>query len=641
MNLNYPKLFTPMKVGSLIFRNRILSGPNMISAMDHFGAPTDYLISYYAEKAKGGCAQVTTGDTPVEERGATNPNHPVLNKRTQSRWAELARAIRQHGAVACFELNHGGRIANPAITGETPIGPIDEVKANGVAVHGMTPEDMETVADAYAATAKLAKDAGFDMVMLHGGHGWLLGQMLSPKFNQRTDEFGGSLENRARFPLMVIERVRNAIGPKMPIEYRVGAEEVEGGLSEAELVEFCRMIEDRVELLHISAALDTDPQYAVHTHPTIFLPHMVNVHYAEAVKKAVSKVPVVAIGSITSPEEAESILEAGKADAVAMVRSLIADPYLPSKARKGRSEDIRPCLRCLDCLTGMQTTNKFACAVNPRAGHEARLDAELAPAREKKRVLIVGGGPGGMMAAITAAEQGHAVTLVDSGDRLGGLLRFTDYDALKQDLGRLKNWLVGQVEKHNIKVLLNTVADEEFVLQFAPDALLIATGSEPIVFPLPGIERAQHATTAYTRLDTLGQRVAVMGGGLVGCETALFLQESGHQVTIIEMQDTIAPDANWMHRTGMLQAFAKTNLAIRTGLRCMAVTEQGVETQAKDGSKVLIEADSVVYAFGQRSRSPLDFMSLPVPEIRVIGDCRQVGKTNGAIFDAYHAALDL
>lgn len=640
--MQYPNLFQPLQVGALTLRNRIISAPNMMSALNPDGSPTDYMVGYYEEKAKGGAAIVTVGDTPVEERGFTTPRHPILNKTTVQKWSEVARAIKQHGAIASLELNHGGRISNSAVTGFTPLGPVDEVKANGTTVKGADENEIQELVNAFADTAALAKMTGYDMVLLHGAHGWLLDQFLSPKFNRRTDEYGGCIENRAKFPLMVIDAVRKAVGPRFPIEYRVGLELIEGGLEIDDLITFCKLIEDKVDLIQISAGLDTDPNFAVKTHPTIFLPHMVNIETAAKVKAAVTKCPVAVVGSITTPQEAEQVLATGKADAVAMVRSLIADPHLPNKARCGRTEDIRPCLRCLDCLTGLQTKTQMACAVNPRAGHEFRLDHTEKPAAVQKTVLVVGGGPGGMQAAITAAQRGHRVILAEKTDGLGGLLKFTDYDTLKNELKRLKDYLICQVEKTGVLVRLNTEVTPALVQEIQPDALLIAAGSTPIRFPLPGIETAQHATTAYTDLDALGQRVAVMGGGLVGCETALFLAETGRDVTIIEMQDSVAPDANWMHRVGMMQAFAEQkNLHIRTGLRCMAVTEEGVEAQDKDGNTVLIPAESKVYAFGQRSVPTLELQSLDVPTIRVIGDCHQVGKTNGAIFDGYHAAMDL
>lgn len=640
--MKYPKLFTPLKVGTLTFRNRLLSGPNMMCALNPDGSPTDYMVGYYAEKAKGGVAQVTVGDTPVEERGFTTPRHPILTQNTVQKWSEVARAITQHGAIASIELNHGGRISNTAVTGFQTVGPIDEVKLNGTQVKGATKADLEEIANAFGEAAKVAVQAGFQMVMLHGAHGWLLDQMLSPKFNTRTDEFGGSLENRAKFPLMVIAAVRKAVGSKVPIEYRIGPELTEGGLSIDEVVQFCLLIEDKVELIHVSAGLDTDPNFAVKTHPTMFLPHMPNVKYAAEVKKHVTKCHVVTVGSVVTPAEAEQVLEDGKADAVAMVRSLIADPFLPQKAREGHDEDIRPCLRCLDCLTGMQTKTKFACAVNPRTGHEFRLDATEKPVQRKKTVLIAGGGPGGLEAAATAAARGHHVILAEKSDSLGGLLKFTDYDSLKADLKRLKDHLIYRVEHSDVEIRLNTEVTPELVAEIKPDALFLALGSTPVMFPLPGIETAQHATTAYTNLDALGKTVAVMGGGLVGCETALFLAETGRDVTIIEMQNDVAPDANWMHRVGMLQSFAQQeNLHVRTGLRCMAVTEEGVETQDKDGKTVVIPAESKVYAFGQRSVAADKLMALDVPVIRIVGDCHQVGKTNGAIFDGYHAAMDL
>lgn len=639
--MKYPNLFRPLQVGCLTLRNRILSAPNMMCALDPDGSPNDYMVGYYEEKAKGGAALVTVGDTPVEERGFTVPRHPVLSECTVQKWSEVTRAIKSHGAAASIELNHGGRFADPELTGCVTLGPIDEDNG-GIPVKGADISEIQELAEAYAHTASLAKTAGFDMVLIHGAHGWLIDQFLSPKFNRRTDDFGGSLENRARFPIMVIDAVRKAVGPKFPIEYRVGMEYIEGGLELDELVEFCKMIEDKVDLIHISAGLDPVPDYAVITQPTIFLPHMFNVETAAKVKAAVSKCPVAVVGSITSPEEGEMVIASGKAEAVAMTRSLIADPHLPNKARSGKTEDIRPCLRCLDCLSGMQTKTQFACAVNPRTGHEARLDKTEKPAAQSKTVLVVGGGPGGMQAAITAASRGHKVILAEKTDSLGGLLKFTDYDTLKSDLKRLKDYLILQTEKSGTEILYNMEVTKEFIETIKPDALLVAVGSTPICLPLPGIENALHATVAYTDLDSLGKTVAVMGGGLVGCETALFLAETGRDVTIVELQDSVAPDANWMHRTGMLQAFDKQkNLHIRTGLRCSAVTSDGVEAIDKDGNSVLIPADSVVYAFGQRSVPVLDFLSMDVPEIRIIGDCHQVGKTNGAIFDGYHAAMDL
>ena len=637
--MKYEHLFTPMKVGTLTFRNRLLSAPNMMCQVRADGSPDDALIAYYEAKAAGGAAQVTVGDTPVdEEHGTTIPRHLVLVSSNLPRLSELARAINSHGAVSSIELNHGGRINNT-----DPWGPVAYTKPNGVQVQAMTLEMMEYTAERYASAAALVKQAGFDMCLLHGAHGWLLDQFLSPLTNTRTDEFGGSLENRAKFPLMVIERVRKAVGPKFPIEYRIGPEIAPGGLEIEEVIQFLKMAESQIDLAHISAGLDTDPKYAVRTHPTMFLPHMPNVHYAQKVKEAGLRIPVVTIGSITSAEEAEGILSDGKADAVAMVRALIADPDLPNKARLGKEEETIPCMRCLDCLALMQVNTSFSCAANPRTGHEFRLDASEKQVRSAKKVLVVGGGPAGIRAAFTAAQRGHNVTLWEQSDSLGGILRFSDYDDLKTDLRRYKNWLLTMLKKSSVHVCLNRRADPDSVMNFAPDALIIALGSTPTVLPIPGIDgpSVRHATTAYTELGALSDEIAVIGGGLVGCETALFLSGLGKKVTIIEMQNTIAPEANHMHREGMLQAFEKTDIRVRTGLRCSRITDQGVYALDADSNECFIPAESVVYALGQRSVDPSELQSLPIPYIRTVGDCHTVQKVSGGAFRAYHAAMDL
>ncbi len=636
---SYPHLFKPLQVGTLTFRNRLLSGPNMMCQIRADGSPDDALIAYYEAKARGGAAQVTVGDTPVDEKhGVTIPRHLVLVSSNLPRLSELAGAIRSHGAVASIELNHGGRINNT-----DPWGPVGYTKPNGVTVQEMTEDMMRETADRFAEAAALVRQAGFDMCLLHGAHGWLLDQFLSPLFNTRTDEYGGSLENRARFPLMVIERVRAAVGPKFPIEYRIGPELIEGGLGIEDVIAFLQLAQDKIDLAHVSAGLDTDPRYAVRTHPTMFLPHMPNVQYAEAVKKAGLKIPVVTIGSITSAEEAEEILAQGRADAVAMVRSLIADPDLPNKARQGRSDETIPCMRCLDCLALMQRNTQFSCAANPRTGHEFRLDAQEKPIERVKKVLVVGGGPAGMKAAITAAQRGHSVTLWEKTDHLGGILRFSDYDDLKIDLRRYKNYLLTMMQKLPIHVEYNKTATPETVMAFAPDAMILAVGSTPTVFPLPGIDgpNVQHATVAYTNLASLADTVAVIGGGLVGCETGLYLAELGKHVTIIEMQDTIAPEANHMHREGMLQAFAKTDIQIAAGLRCTKITAEGVYAVDKEGTEHFIAAPSVVYALGQRAVACQDLMELPIAQIYLAGDCKTVQKVSGGAFAAYHAAMDL
>lgn len=664
MNPYYPHLFEPLTIKKTTFRNRLFVAPHMMSHMDFNGRPDESMIDFYAEKARGGFAVVTLGDTPVDrEHAATNPRSFAITPENQPKLAEIARAIHAGGALASQELNHGGNVAfagancDADAEGWEAWGPVEihkvekgvlhgEAYEERIDIHGMTEDDMNTVADHYADCAEILKTAGFDMVLIHGGHGWLLDQFISPLYNTRTDEYGGSIENRAKFPLMVIDRIRARCGEDFLIEYRMsGCEEIEGGLTQAEGIEFAKLLDGKVDLIHVSAGLDTEEAQAVHTHPTMFLPHGVNVHYAAAIKAAGVKTPVVTLGGITTPELAESILAEGKADVIAMARATIADPHFPEKARHGKAEDIIPCLRCLDCLTGLHAGNQLSCAANCRSAQEARFDRMSAPAKEHRNVLVVGGGPGGMMAAATAAKRGHTVTLAEAGNKLGGLLKFTDYDDLKIDLMRLKDYLVTQVEKSGAKVLLNTTVTADFIRNGSYDAVILAVGSTPAKPPIPGLDdpAVEHATTVYTKMEGLGKKVAVLGGGLVGCETGLFLAEHGHEVTIIEMQPEIAPEANWMHKEGMRQAFENAPISARTGLRVSRIEPgKGVHAMNTDGEEIFIPAQSVVYAMGMRPNiDGVNALWDVCLDTVTVGDCVRPRKARQAMEEGYWAAVNL
>lgn len=367
--LKFPKLFEPLQVGSVVYRNRIFAAPSMMSFVTEGGRPTEALMGYYREKARGGAAQVTIGDTPVDQEHAPTFPGMYLTKANMAFLGELACCIKQYGAVATYELNHSGWMANPELSGNPPISAVGFTRGDGVKVLQMDEAMMERVADNFASAAMFVKDCGFDGALIHGGHGWLLAQFLSPMVNTRTDQYGGSPENRARFPRMVVERIREAVGKNFILEYRISGSEIDpAGLTLKETIPFIQSIQDKIDLVHVSAGIDTRLDLTLQAHPSIFQPHGCNVQFAAAMKQAVD-IPVVTVGAISTPQMAEQILEAGQADVVAMGRALIADPYLPTKARTGREDEISPCTRCLHCRGHMDTHKHFSCAVNPeRAG---------------------------------------------------------------------------------------------------------------------------------------------------------------------------------------------------------------------------------------------------------------------------------
>jgi 2,4-dienoyl-CoA reductase-like NADH-dependent reductase (Old Yellow Enzyme family) len=398
---------------------------------------------------------------------------------------ELPFAIKQNGAIASIELNHSGSHANPPH--RSPVGPVSYVRPDGVRVEAADIDMINRIVDKFAQAALTAKNVGFDGVVIHGAHGWLLGEFLSPLTNRRTDQFGGSLENRARLPMLIVDAVRKAVGPDFLIEYRVsGSELVAGGLAIEESTAFIRMIRDKINLVNVSAGLDHIPEVQIHVQPTHFLPHGYHVKWAEHMKKELD-IPVIALGGITTPELAERILADGKADFIGMSRPLLADPQLPNKAREGRPEDITPCVRCMNCLADASLKKVVSCSVNPRLGRELRLNGEYAKKPKAKKVLVIGGGFAGMKAASTAAERGHSVILAEMTNRLGGILKFSDHDELKKDIRLLKNHLIAQVEKTGVRVELNKFLTKRDIAAYEADAILVAVGSTPKVPPIPGI----------------------------------------------------------------------------------------------------------------------------------------------------------
>ena len=648
MTLKYPHLFQPLRVKNVTFNNRIFLSPTMMSELSKEGFPTHQTISYYEAKAKGGAALVTVGETAVDrDRAPTHPGHFNLFETPALPFlVQLVDAVHQHDCRISIELCHGGHESPKEVIGKHPFGPSAMVKDDGTVVDEMTQADIDQVVASFASTAAFAERAGFDMVTLHGGHGWLLAQFASPYANKRTDRYGGTPENRARFAREVIAAIRKATGKDFLIEYRVsGSELTEGGLTLEDTIQFLRQIEHDVDLIHVSAGLRANPHTRAIMHPSAFLEHGVNVYLAEAIKKEITACPIVTVGAITDPAKAEQILADGRADVVAMCRAAIADPDWPNKAKAGRPEDIRPCIKCCYCLDGEKVARRFGCSVHPSCGRNLRLDAltPAAPAR-RKRVVIVGGGPAGMEAAATAADRGHQVILLERSDRLGGQLKYGTHEYFKEGLRDFLHYLIRRVECSAVDVRLNTEATPELVEGLHPDAVFAAVGASPVIPPIPGCDSPQvySALTYFQHLDQLGDQVVVIGGGLVGTEAALDLAVThGKQVTIVEMQGQLAPDAWRTHRIPLLERVGE-HVSVCLNARCTGISAAGVTCAGPDGAGRSIPADSVILAAGMRPNlDEAEAFRFTALDFVPIGDCVKIQNVFGAVHTGYYAALDL
>lgn len=645
----YPHLFAPLRIGNIRLKNRIMSAPtspSMITTEGHF---TPEMIAYLEEKAKGGVSVVTYGESIVHS--STGKSH---NKQLQldsfgvkQGLAEAARAIHNAGAYANIQLSHGGKYGGLASVGgdqdtcDVAYGPSHEMTPQGE-VQEMPKSMIEEIIASYGTSAKLCKDCGFDMVQVHAAHGWLFSQFLSPVMNQRTDEYGGSLENRARFLMRALDEVRKAVGPRFPIEIRLSGDDLaDNGMNMEECIEVAKMVDDKVDLINVSCGNHEDPEMFCRTHPSAFYKRGVNVYLAAEVKKHV-KTPVACVGSLNDPAQMEEIIATGQADVVEIGRALLADPYLPDKALHGQADDITPCLRCYECFGETSKSETVKCTVNPTMGQQLQEKYGHKPSEKKKKVLIAGGGPAGMEAAITAAERGHDVTLVEKSDKLGGNLHPAGAAYFKEDIRKFCKVLCQRVADSTVKVVLNTEVTPEYVEEFDPDALIVAIGSNELVPPIRGIDAPNvvMAIEAELHPEKLGRRVAVMGGGLVGSEAVVSFHREGKECSIIEMKKEVAEEVNSFYRGGLMPEIKKS-AKIYTETKVKEIIPTGVLCE-KDGEDFVIQADTVVCALGFRAPyDAVDALCEKVDESYIIGDCKNVGQIYQAVNQGYYTAMRL
>ncbi len=646
-NKYYPHLASPITIGGVTFKNRIFGAPMSNPEMDSECHMRKEDVAFHENRARGGLASVAIGLGIVDPVGRTHTKEVTLyDVMSLPSLKEAANAMHRHNCKAVMELAHGGKYANARGHGEASeryaLGPNDETSPSGMTVRAMTDEQIEQAAEAFGAAAKLAQEAGFDMVLVHGGHGWLLEQFMSPSMNHRTDKWGGSLENRMRFPLLVIEKIREYTGGKFPIEFRMsGAEFTEGGYGIDEGVAMAKVLDGKVDIIHVSAGVHEDPDVFVITHPSMFIEHGCNVWLAAEVKKHV-KTPVATLGGLNDPDMMEEIIASGKADIVEIARQSICDPFFPEKAFSGNKDDITKCCRCFTCFYNYLTNRTFCCAFNPVVGNELANQHAFPPTTPKK-VVVVGGGPGGMEAAITAAQRGHSVTLYEKAGELGGQLLAEQHISFKQDMFNFVKVLERRLKKAGVTVKLNTELTAEQAAALNADVIITAVGAKPIVPPIPGIDskKVVGLDALHQQPPALSQKVVILGGGLVGSECAIYLDGLGKDVTIVEMKDDWAADSYFMHKNAMDIYMRKSNIKIHTGTKAKAVTDEGLLCETADG-EVLLPADSILLAAGMKAdRQTAESFYNAAPRVFEAGDCIKAGRVLEAVTLGYYRALDV
>ncbi len=635
------KLFSPVQLGSLTLRNRIVFPPMSTKFAAADGTVTERMINYYEARAMGGAGLVTLEATYVHPSGNSfSRGLGLSDDRMIPGLKNMVSRMKKHGARVSIQLQHGGRAANSAATGQAVlvVSSIPGVTSY-TDTREISEEEIAMLISAWGDAAVRAREAGLDAIELHGAHGYLISQFFSPYTNHRQDEWGGSLENRMRFALEVYREVRRRVGDDFPITYRMSAVEgLAGGITLEDSQALSRaLVAEGINGLHVSVGL-RETNFMVS--PPSCVPRGWNADLSRSIRESINAaVPVIVAGRVTDEDVAERILEEEKADLVAMGRALIADPFLPDKLQNSHKPIIR-CISCNEgCVGGSARGTGVGCALNPLSGMEKAYN--LSPAATPKKVMVIGAGPAGMEAALVAATRGHKVTLLEKGPALGGLLATAALPPYKQDLTRIMNYYEKALALVGVHVRLNEEAGVELVKSEQPEVVVLATGSQPV---FPGFCRVPGAMTASDALhgaDT-GDNPLVLGGGLIGAETSDLLSEQGKHVTLLEMQPDIAKDMEGRTRRYLLLRLKERKTTILTSTQVLEITpERAVRVKDPEGLERWIGPfSSVVVAVGYRSNRTLahELSDAGIPFVTV-GDCTKVGKIMTAIEAGFKAAL--
>ncbi|MBN9646467.1 FAD-dependent oxidoreductase [Terrisporobacter glycolicus] len=641
--MRYKSMFQPIQIGPITVPNRFVVPPMGNNFANTDGTLSEKSKNYYEARAKGGFGLITIESTVVYNKSKGGPRKPCLfSDDSIESFKTVIDACHAHGAKVSVQLQHAGPEVNAKIAGHNPIAasPIP-TKQGHIIPDEVSTEELYQIIEAYGDAALRAKKAGIDVVELHCAHGYLVSSFISPRTNKRVDEFGGCFENRMRLPSLILENIREKTEGTIAILCRINASDDKlGGVSAEDSTAIAAYLaqECKVDGLHVSRATHLNDEF-------MWAPTTVHGGFSAdlvaKIKQAVN-IPVITVGRYTEPQFAEIMVNQGKADLVAFGRQSIADPELPNKSKEGKLELMTPCIACLQgCVPNMFQGKPLTCLSNPLVGRED----ELKPAKEIKNILVVGGGVGGMEAAWVAATRGHKVTLIEKTNTLGGQMRLAAYPPGKGDLTNLVRNLIAKCELYGVEIKLNTEVTIDLIKEINPDSAIIATGAIPLVLPIPGINDTGiiHAVNLLDGKESCGKKVLVVGGGLVGAETAAFLGEKEHDVTVIEMRDAVAADVAAEHRKYLMKDFEEYKIKTITGAKVSQFVEDGVNYTLEDGSEhEAYGFDSVVLAMGSRNYDPLsENVKEIVKDTYVIGDAVKARRALNATVEALDVALSI
>jgi 2,4-dienoyl-CoA reductase-like NADH-dependent reductase (Old Yellow Enzyme family)/thioredoxin reductase len=636
------RVLEPFQLGPLLLRNRLVMAPITSQYADEKGHVTEQLKAHYETRAAGGTGLIVVEASYIDPVGQAFANQlGIYDDVLLPGLRELSDVIKRHGAVAAIQLHHGGRKAKSSLTGIQPVAPSAVAEPRGELPRELSVEEIRAVVASFARAAVRAREAGFDAVELHGAHSYLIDEFISRAANKRTDEYGGDVSRRARFLVEVIEAVRAAAGAEYPVWVRINGREYgeEEGTSLEEAVEVAKLAERAGCLaVHVSSY---GPSTPTNRTTAVFKPAVI-AELSAAMKRALD-VPVIAVGRIT-PEAAEELLEKGSADLVAIGKALLADPELPNKLAAGREEDIVPCIVCMHCRDTLMApdTVGIRCQVNPRLGR----DHEPTPAAAAvvKRVLVVGGGPGGMAAAVAAATRGHVVTLWEKGRCLGGQLLQAAVPPHKDRIAFFTRYLEAQLHRRGVAVELLRDATVEAIVRERPDVVVLATGSRAALPDIPGLDECT-SVTAGAVLDgsaKTGRRVVVIGGELVGCETAEYLAEHGRSVTVTRRGKEMATRVGPSLREFFLERLRQKGVVLLPGVRYEEARPGALVVGTPDGLTRTLEADTLVLAAGSVPDTSLhEGLKGKVAELYSVGDCVEPRAIGDAVREGYTVGATL